>query len=109
MLGAALAVGVSLLLVNRPGTEQPAGAAAAAATGAAPVHTTLVGYPVWAHFADPVAHDGSDYTIHAELQRLIRNAKRGSTIRASIHALNLEAVARSWSTRRTRTACGSRW
>lgn len=94
-LGAILAVGVCLLLVNRPGTERPAGAAAAAPTipTAAPVHTTLAGFPVWAHFNNPRAFNGSDDTIHAELRRLIHNAKVGSTIHGSIHSLNIVSMA----------------
>lgn len=97
-LGAVLAVGVCLLLVNRPGTERPAGAAPAAAPTiptAAPVHTTLAGYPVWAHFVNPRAFGGSDDTVHAELRRLIGSAKPNSTIRGSIHSLNIESVARA--------------
>ena len=99
-IGAVLAVGVCLLLVNRPGTEQPAGAAPAAAAGptiptAAAVHTTLAGFPVWAHFNNPRAYNGSDDTIHAELRRLIGAAKPGSTIRASIHSLNIESMAQA--------------
>jgi HKD family nuclease len=101
-IGAALAVGLCLLLVNRPGTEKPAGAVTAPAAAAvaptipttAPVHTTLAGYPVWAHFTNPRAYPGGvDDTIHAELRRLIRNAKPNSTIRGSIHSLNMVAVA----------------
>ena len=95
-LGAALAVGVSLLLVNRPGTEQPAGAAPAPTIPtAAPVHTTLAGFPVWAHFVNPRAFGGSDDTVHAELRRLILAAEPGSTIRGSIHSLNIVPVAQA--------------
>jgi HKD family nuclease len=95
-IGAALAVGLCLLLVNRPGTERPAGAAPAAGPTiptAAPVHTTIAGHPVWVHFNNPRAFGGSDDTIHAELRRLIRNARPGSTIHGSIHSLNIVSMA----------------
>lgn len=96
-IGATLAVGLCLLLVNRPGTERPAGAAPAAAAPtiptAAPVHTTIAGYPVWAHFNNPRAFKGHDDTIHAELRRLIRNAPAGSTVRGSIHSLGIGSMA----------------
>ena len=98
VLGAVLAVGLCLLLVNRPGTERPAGAAAAAGPTiptAGAVHTTIAGYPVWAHFNNPRAFNGHDDTIHAELRRLIGAAKPGSTIRASIHSLNIESMAQA--------------
>lgn len=93
-IGAALAVGLCLVLVNRPGTEPPVGAAAAFQT-AAPVRTTLGGYPVWAHFTNPRTPGGTDTTIHDELRRLIRNATPGSTIRGSIHSLNMVPVAQA--------------
>jgi HKD family nuclease len=97
-LGAVLAVGLCLLLVNRPGTERPAGAATAAGPTiktTAPVHTTIAGFPVWAHFNNPRAFNGSDDTIHAELRRLIGNAKPGSTINGSIHSLNIPSMAQA--------------
>lgn len=96
LLGAVLAVGVCLLLVNRPGTERPAGAAAAPTIPTtAPVRTVLAGHPVWAHFTNPRAYGGSDDTIHAELRRLIGKAPRGSTIRGSIHSLNMTSMAQA--------------
>jgi phosphatidylserine/phosphatidylglycerophosphate/cardiolipin synthase-like enzyme len=48
---------------------------------------------VWAHFSDPLAHGGRDFTIHAELQRLISKAPRGATIRGTIHSLDIDSVA----------------
>lgn len=51
------------------------------------------GYPVWAHFSNPRANGGSDYTIHNELQRLIRMAPSGSSIRGAIHSISIDSVA----------------
>ena len=52
---------------------------------------TIGGYPVWAHFANPIA--GRDYTIIKELERLIDHAPDGSTIKGTIHSLSIDSVA----------------
>ncbi len=83
-----------ILLVPLVGAGVRAPAADAAASAPA-VRTTLAGYPVWAHFTDPVAHGGRDDTIHDEVVRLIDNAPRGSTIRGTIYSLSVQPVAKA--------------
>ncbi|WP_211588598.1 phospholipase D-like domain-containing protein [Allorhizocola rhizosphaerae] len=51
----------------------------------------IAGYPVWAHFTNPTS--GRDYTIHHELERLIKSAPSGSTIRGAIHSLSIDWIA----------------
>jgi phosphatidylserine/phosphatidylglycerophosphate/cardiolipin synthase-like enzyme len=70
--------------------------AKAAPVAAAPaVRATIEGYPVWAHFTNPVAHGGRDDTIHDEVVRLIDNAPAGSTIRGTIYSLSVQPVAKA--------------
>jgi phosphatidylserine/phosphatidylglycerophosphate/cardiolipin synthase-like enzyme len=69
---------------EEPTTAQPTG-----------VPATIGGYPVWAHFTDPLAHDGRDDTIHDEVVRLIDNAPAGATIRGTIYSLTVQPVARA--------------
>lgn len=54
---------------------------------------TLGGHPVWAHFTNPPAHGGRDYTIHTELNRLINATPAGGRIRGTIHSLSRNPVA----------------
>jgi hypothetical protein len=54
---------------------------------------TLGGIPVWAHFSNPPAFAGRDYTIIDELRRLINATPNGGTIRGAIHSLSLDGVA----------------
>ncbi len=59
------------------------------------VRATIAGYPVWAHFTNPVAHDGRDDTIHNEVVRLIDNAPASSIIRGTIYSLSVQPVAKA--------------
>ncbi|MFE9960198.1 hypothetical protein [Micromonospora sp. NPDC005299] len=79
-------------------------AAAAAQTGVSAASATLAGYPVWAHLSDPTA--GRDYTILAELQRLIDATPAGATIRAAIHSLSVDSVADALVRAQTRGVAG---
>jgi HKD family nuclease len=54
---------------------------------------TLGGKLVWAHFNNPPAFGGRDYTITEELKRLINNTPAGGTIRGAIHSLSIDGVA----------------
>ncbi len=54
---------------------------------------TLGGKRVWAHFNNPPAFAGRDYTITDELKRLINNVPAGGTIRGAIHSLSIDGVA----------------
>lgn len=54
---------------------------------------TLGGKPVWAHFNNPPAYSGRDYTITDELKRLINEVPAGGTIRGAIHSLSIDGVA----------------
>ncbi|MFP2924492.1 phospholipase D-like domain-containing protein [Pyxidicoccus sp. 3LG] len=54
---------------------------------------TLGGRPVWAHFNNPPAFSGRDYTITDELKRLINDTPAGGTIRGAIHSLSIDGVA----------------
>ncbi|MFG3707190.1 phosphatidylserine/phosphatidylglycerophosphate/cardiolipin synthase family protein [Micromonospora sp. NPDC047670] len=65
--------------------------AAAATSRVSAATATLAGHPVWAHFSDPTA--GRDYTILAELERLIDAAPAGSTIRGAMHSISVDSVA----------------
>jgi phosphatidylserine/phosphatidylglycerophosphate/cardiolipin synthase-like enzyme len=69
------------------------GNAAAGQSMAAPARATIGGYPVWAHFSNPRANDGRDFTIHNELRRLINSAPAGSTIKGTIHSLSIDWIA----------------
>ena len=68
---------------------------AQAVTPTPAVRATIAGYPVWAHFTNPLAHGGRDDTIHDEVERLIDNAPAGSTIRGTIYSLSVQRVARA--------------
>lgn len=59
------------------------------------VRATIAGYPVWAHFTNPLAQEGRDDTIHDEVVRLIDNAPAGSTIRGTIYSLSVQPVAKA--------------
>jgi phosphatidylserine/phosphatidylglycerophosphate/cardiolipin synthase-like enzyme len=54
---------------------------------------TLGGKLVWAHFNNPPAFAGRDYTITDELKRLINAVPAGGTIRGAIHSLSMTDVA----------------
>ena len=54
---------------------------------------TIAGKPVWAHFSNPPAFAGRDYTITEELKRLINNTPAGGTIRGTIHSISIDGVA----------------
>ena len=54
---------------------------------------TVGGKLVWAHFNNPPAFGGRDYTITEELKRLINNTPAGETIRGAIHSLSIDGVA----------------
>ncbi|NMO21284.1 hypothetical protein HPC49_29645 [Pyxidicoccus fallax] len=54
---------------------------------------TLGGKLVWAHFNNPPAFAGRDYTITDELKRLINDTPAGGTIRGAIHSLSIDGVA----------------
>jgi phosphatidylserine/phosphatidylglycerophosphate/cardiolipin synthase-like enzyme len=51
------------------------------------------GKRVWAHFNNPPAFAGRDYTITEELKRLINSTPAGGTIRGAIHSLSIDGVA----------------
>ncbi len=76
-------------------TPVPAAQAAVRST-----HTTIGGHPVWAHFSNPDA--GRDYTIHTELERLIKAAPAGSAIRGAIHSLSIDSIANALLAAQTR-------
>jgi HKD family nuclease len=61
--------------------------------GVSVASTTLGGIPVWAHFSNPPAFAGRDYTIINELKRLIDATPNGGTIRGAIHSLSVDGVA----------------
>lgn len=54
---------------------------------------TVGGKLVWAHFNNPPAFAGRDYTITDELKRLINAVPAGGTIRGAIHSLSIDGVA----------------
>ncbi|HYO54490.1 phospholipase D-like domain-containing protein [Archangium sp.] len=54
---------------------------------------TIGGKPVWAHFSNPPAFAGRDYTIITELRRLINSTPAGATIRGTIHSISIDEVA----------------
>lgn len=54
---------------------------------------TVGGKLVWAHFNNPPAFGGRDYTITEELKRLINNTPAGGSIRGAIHSLSIDGVA----------------
>jgi hypothetical protein len=54
---------------------------------------TVGGKPVWAHFSNPPAFGGRDYTITEELKRLINSTPAGGTIRGTIHSISIDGVA----------------
>jgi len=58
-----------------------------------PVQATLASSPVWAHFTNPLAFQGSDPTILTEFERLVTNAPAGSAIRCAIHKITRVAPA----------------
>ena len=68
-----------------------------AAVAAAPpaVQASIAGQSVWAHFANPRAHEGRDATIYDEVVRLVEGAPAGSTIRGTIYSLTVQTVARA--------------
>ena len=53
------------------------------------------GKAVWAHFSNPPAFAGRDYTIITELRRLIDSTPAGATIRGTIHSISIDGVADS--------------
>ncbi len=59
------------------------------------VQATIAGYPVWAHFTNPLAHEGRDDTIHNEVVRLIDSSPAASTIRGTIYSLTVQPVAKA--------------
>ena len=65
----------------------------AVAAGIKSASGTLGGKPVWAHFTNPPASAGRDYTITDELKRLINATPAGGTIRGAIHSLSIDGVA----------------
>ncbi|WP_375767860.1 phospholipase D-like domain-containing protein [Archangium gephyra] len=54
---------------------------------------TVGGKAVWAHFSNPPAFAGRDYTITEELKRLINATPAGGTIRGTIHSISIDGVA----------------
>lgn len=56
---------------------------------------TVGGKAVWAHFSNPPAFAGRDYTIITELRRLIDATPAGATIRGTIHSISIDGVADS--------------
>lgn len=88
---AAAALALSGLLAA--GVGFPEDASAVDRSAARSAAATIGGHPVWAHFSNPLAHDGRDYTIHNELRRLVAAAPAGSTIRGTIHSLSIDSVA----------------
>jgi phosphatidylserine/phosphatidylglycerophosphate/cardiolipin synthase-like enzyme len=63
---------------------------------------TIGGKLVWAHFNNPPAFGGRDYTITEELKRLINNTPAGGTIRGAIHSLSIDGVAEALVAAQTR-------
>ena len=51
------------------------------------------GKTVWAHFSNPPAFAGRDYTITEELKRLINATPAGGSIRGAIHSISIDGVA----------------
>ncbi|WP_309897117.1 phospholipase D-like domain-containing protein [Archangium sp.] len=54
---------------------------------------TVGGKTVWAHFSNPPAFAGRDYTITEELKRLINATPAGGSIRGAIHSISIDGVA----------------
>jgi phosphatidylserine/phosphatidylglycerophosphate/cardiolipin synthase-like enzyme len=63
---------------------------------------TVGGKPVWAHFSNPPAFAGRDYTIITELRRLIDATPAGGSIRGTIHSISIDGVADSLLAAQTR-------
>jgi phosphatidylserine/phosphatidylglycerophosphate/cardiolipin synthase-like enzyme len=92
---AVLATGLLGLAVSSCGEEPAAEADEVGVVQSAiqSASATLAGFPVWAHFTNPPAAGGRDYTIHTELNRLINAAPAGSAIKGTIHSLSIDSVA----------------
>ena len=62
-------------------------------SGVSSASGTVGGKAVWAHFSNPPAFAGRDYTITDELKRLINATPAGGTIRGTIHSISIDGVA----------------
>lgn len=71
-------------------------------SGVSSAAATIGGKPVWAHFSNPPAFAGRDYTIITELRRLIDATPAGATIRGTIHSISIDEVANSLLAAQTR-------
>lgn len=76
-----------------PGAEAGGEEVGSVEAGIQSASGTLAGIPVWAHFSNPPAFAGRDYTIIDELKRLINAVPAGGTIRGAIHSLSIDGVA----------------
>lgn len=61
--------------------------------GVSSASATVGGKAVWAHFSNPPAFAGRDYTITEELKRLINATPTGGIIRGTIHSISIDGVA----------------
>ena len=93
----ALAVGFCSLVATgcEPFAEHDSGEVEVGAirSGVSVASGTVGGKPVWAHFSNPPAFAGRDYTITEELKRLINATPAGGSIRGTIHSISIDGVA----------------
>lgn len=102
----ALALGLCTLTATgcEPFAEHDSGEVEVGAirAGVSVASGTLGGKPVWAHFSNPPAFAGRDYTIITELRRLIDSTPAGGSIRGTIHSISIDGVADSLLAAQTR-------
>ncbi|MFE8602288.1 phospholipase D-like domain-containing protein [Archangium violaceum] len=95
----ALTVGLCTWVATgcEPFAEQDSGEVDVGAirSGVSVASGTAGGKAVWAHFSNPPAFAGRDYTIITELRRLIDSTPAGATIRGTIHSISIDEVADS--------------
>ncbi|HZH17097.1 MAG TPA: phospholipase D-like domain-containing protein [Archangium sp.] len=93
----ALAVGLCSLVATgcEPFAEHDSGEVEVGAikSGVSVASGTVGGKPVWAHFSNPPAFAGRDYTITEELKRLINATPAGGSIRGTIHSISIDGLA----------------
>jgi phosphatidylserine/phosphatidylglycerophosphate/cardiolipin synthase-like enzyme len=102
----ALALGLCTWVATgcEPFAEQDSGEVEVGAirSGVSVASGTVGGKAVWAHFSNPPAFAGRDYTIITELRRLIDSVPAGGTIRGTIHSISIDGVADSLLAAQTR-------
>ena len=96
-LGSVLGCGPGTLAQDA--SEEDVGALHAGVSSAS---GTVGGKSVWAHFSNPPAFAGRDYTIITELRRLIDATPAGAAINGTIHSISIDDVADSLLAAQTR-------